>query len=122
MYLYLDFDFLDEPKERIVLRPGDENYGPISFDASDYLYPAAVITGVSAKAYREKWTGMMEEFSGEKIVNDTLVSGETGKEWAAYFTYPGSEYQGDVYVMWQLNLAGDTTKTLGFGPINVVSI
>lgn len=120
--MHLDFPSIEQrPKERIVLRPADDAFGPYGFDVSGALPAGVTLTDVSATAFLEgsdsTWTEAPDLIEPES----ETVTGDGSLQ----LKLQGSNDSGDALasgryvIQLTLSLSNSGTRTLLFGPVLV---
>ena len=113
----LDFPRLEKPNELIVIRPGDDAYGPYSFDVSGAIPSGLAVSSVTATAYLDS--------SGTYTEAATLI--EPGSVSATSDTTVQLKLQADsleagtYYIKITITLDSGAIKGLLFGPVYVES-
>jgi len=99
-------------REPLILRPGDDAWGPFGVNCEPHLPTGAVIDSVSATAYLDgtEVPDLIEPDS-ETTTGDTDIQ--------IKFQATGDVAAGIYYVDIELTLVGGAVKHLAFGPVKV---
>jgi len=97
----------------LILRPGDDDWGPFAINCAPFLPDGAVIDSVSATAYLD---GV--EVSDLIEPNSETTTGDTDIQ--LKFQATGDVGTGIYYVDIELTLTNGAVKHLAFGPVKVV--
>lgn len=100
------------PQDPLVLRPGDDAWGPFGVSCADHLPSGVLISSVSATAYLygTEANEIIEEGSCG-VSDDTTIQ--------IKFQATENVSAGIYYVDLELQLSNNATKHLAFGPIKV---
>ena len=114
----LDFPRLEKTNELIVIRPGDDAWGPYSFDVSGAVPSGVTVSSVTATAYLDS-SGTYTEAA--TLIEPGSVSA-TGDTTIQLKMQAASLEAGTYYLKITLTLSNSGVKSLLFGPVYVESL
>lgn len=118
----LDFPRLDSYKDQIIVRPGDDAFGPYGFKVSGALPTGVTLTDASATAYlyaNDSYTEKSDLIEPESVnvVGDYTVQVKfQGKN-----SEGNAHVNGSYYLKLKTTLSNSGVKTFVAGPIIVES-
>lgn len=114
----LDFPRLDNHMDQIVMRPGDDAWGPYEFDVSGSMPSGTALSEAEATAYLEDSDEYTEQ---ESLIESGSVS-VVGDDKVQLKLQANGLSAGTYYLKLTITLDSGGVKNLLFGPVFVESL